>query len=56
MHCAPASAGSSNRFPQYMDMLERNGVGLNVAAFAGHSAIRTFVMGEARRIAARRHR
>ncbi len=33
--------------PQYMDMLERGGLGLNVAAFAGHSAIRTFVMGEA---------
>ena len=33
--------------PQYMDMLERSGLGLNVAAFAGHSAIRTYVMGEA---------
>ncbi len=32
--------------PQYMDMLEAGGLGLNVAAFAGHSAIRTFVMGE----------
>lgn len=32
-------------FPQYMDMLVKNGVGPNVAAFAGHSAIRTFVMG-----------
>lgn len=33
--------------PQYMGMLERSGLGLNVAAFAGHSAIRTYVMGEA---------
>ena len=33
-------------FPQYLDMLERQGVGPNVACFAGHSAIRTFVMGE----------
>ena len=33
-------------FPQYLDMLERQGVGPNVACFSGHSAIRTFVMGE----------
>ena len=33
-------------FPQYLDMLERQGVGPNVACFAGHSAIRTFVMGD----------
>ncbi|SJZ71474.1 N-acyl-D-aspartate/D-glutamate deacylase [Enhydrobacter aerosaccus] len=33
-------------FPQYLDMLEAQGVGPNVACFAGHSAIRTFVMGE----------
>jgi len=33
-------------FPQYLDMLARQGVGPNVACFAGHSAIRTFVMGE----------
>ena len=32
-------------FPQYLDMLEKQGVGPNVACFAGHSAIRTFVMG-----------
>jgi N-acyl-D-amino-acid deacylase len=32
-------------FPQYLDMLQRRGVGPNVACFAGHSAIRTFVMG-----------
>ena len=34
-------------FPQYLDMLQRQGVGPNIACFAGHSAIRTFVMGEA---------
>jgi N-acyl-D-amino-acid deacylase len=33
--------------PQYFEMLERRGLGLNVAAYAGHSAIRTYVMGEA---------
>lgn len=33
--------------PEYMSMLERGGLGLNIAAFAGHSAIRTYVMGEA---------
>jgi N-acyl-D-aspartate/D-glutamate deacylase len=32
-------------FPQYLDMLEKQGVGPNVACFAGHSAIRTYVMG-----------
>src|SRR5258706_3252373 len=33
--------------PQYLDMLEKHGAALNVAAFAGHSSIRTYVMGEA---------
>ena len=33
-------------FPEYLAMLERNGLGLNLAAFAGHSSIRTFVMGD----------
>ncbi len=32
--------------PEYLDMLERSGLGVNVAAFAGHSSIRTYVMGE----------
>lgn len=32
-------------FPQYLDMLERRGTTLNVAAFLGHSSIRTYVMG-----------
>jgi N-acyl-D-aspartate/D-glutamate deacylase len=33
--------------PQYLDMLERQGAAANIAVFAGHSAIRTYVMGEA---------
>jgi N-acyl-D-aspartate/D-glutamate deacylase len=33
--------------PQYLDMLERQGAALNVAAFVGHSSVRTYVMGEA---------
>ncbi len=33
-------------FPQYMDLLERQGTALNIAAFVGHSSIRTFVMGD----------
>ncbi len=32
--------------PQYLDMLERLGSALNIAAFAGHSSIRTYVMGD----------
>ena len=32
-------------FPQYLDMLEKRGTTLNVAAFLGHSSIRTYVMG-----------
>ena len=32
-------------FPEYLAALERRGVVPNVACFAGHSAIRTFVMG-----------
>jgi len=33
-------------FPEYLRMLERRGVGPNVAAFVGHSSLRTFVMRE----------
>ncbi|MBS0539227.1 MAG: amidohydrolase family protein [Proteobacteria bacterium] len=32
-------------FPQYLDMLEKNGVGPNIACFSGHSSVRTWVMG-----------
>ena len=31
--------------PEYLDMLERQGCALNIAVFAGHSALRTYVMG-----------
>ena len=31
-------------FPQYLDMLQRQGVGPNIACFVGHSAVRTYVM------------
>jgi N-acyl-D-amino-acid deacylase len=34
-------------FPQYMDQLRRTGPYLNTAVFAGHSVMRTAVMGEA---------
>jgi N-acyl-D-amino-acid deacylase len=39
--------------PQYLDMLERRGAAINLAVFAGHSALRTYVMGDAatRRVA-----
>ena len=33
--------------PQYLEMLERRGAAPNVAAFVGHSSVRTYVMGEA---------
>jgi N-acyl-D-amino-acid deacylase len=33
--------------PQYLDRLEARGSAINIAAFVGHSAIRTYVMGEA---------
>lgn len=34
-------------FPEYLDMLERQGVGPNVCAYVGHSALRSYVMGDA---------
>ncbi len=34
-------------FPQYLDAIERRGTVPNVAAFIGHSSLRTWVMGEA---------
>src|SRR3954454_11227416 len=30
--------------PQYLDMLERRGAAVNIAAFVGHSSVRTYVM------------
>ena len=32
--------------PQYLDMLEHQGAAVNIAAFVGHSSVRTYVMGE----------
>jgi N-acyl-D-amino-acid deacylase len=32
--------------PQYLDALERRGAAVNIAAFVGHSSVRTYVMGE----------
>jgi N-acyl-D-aspartate/D-glutamate deacylase len=33
--------------PQYLDMLERQRSAINIAAFIGHSSVRTYVMGDA---------
>ena len=33
--------------PEYLELLERRGAALNVAAFVGHSSVRTYVMGDA---------
>ncbi len=33
-------------FPQYLDAVERRGIGINVAALVGHTPIRMYVMGE----------
>jgi len=40
-------------FQEYLDFLSARGVGLNVAAFVGHSSVRTYVMGDdaSRRVA-----
>ncbi len=32
--------------PEYFEMLERRGMAINIAAFVGHSSLRTYVMGE----------
>src|SRR5688500_6512749 len=42
-----AIRGRFDALPQYLHMLGRQGAAVNVAVFAGHSAIRTYVMGEA---------
>src|SRR5258708_13270517 len=33
-------------FPQYLDAVERQPKGINYAAYMGHSALRTYVMGQ----------
>ncbi len=37
---------SFESYPQYLEMLERKGMVPNVASFIGHSAVRTYVLGE----------
>jgi N-acyl-D-amino-acid deacylase len=34
-------------FPQYLDAVERRGVGLNYACYVGHTAVRLYAMGDA---------
>jgi N-acyl-D-aspartate/D-glutamate deacylase len=34
-------------FPQYLDTVERRGVGLNYACYVGHTAVRLYAMGDA---------
>jgi N-acyl-D-aspartate/D-glutamate deacylase len=34
-------------FPEYLDRIEQRGIGINVAAFIGHTALRLYVMGKA---------
>ncbi len=33
-------------FPEYLDAIESRGIAINVAAMIGHTALRTYVMGE----------
>ena len=33
-------------FPEYLDLLRRKGSGVNLAAYVGHSSVRTWVMGD----------
>ena len=37
---------SFESIPEYMDMIENQGIAINVGAFIGHSSLRTYVMGE----------
>ena len=43
---APASRGTSRRFPEYLASVERRGIGINFAAYIGHTALRLYVMGD----------
>ncbi len=38
---------SFETFPEYLDAIERRGIAANVAAFIGHSALRSYIMGPA---------
>jgi N-acyl-D-aspartate/D-glutamate deacylase len=37
---------SFETFPQYLDLIERRGTGVNVAVYMGHTPLRLYVMGE----------
>jgi N-acyl-D-amino-acid deacylase len=50
MDVAALSAGipwDFETFPEYLDSVEQHGLGLNFAAYIGHTALRLFVMGDA---------
>jgi N-acyl-D-amino-acid deacylase len=38
---------SFNTFPEYLDLIDKKGCAMNLAAFVGHSTLRTHVMGSA---------
>jgi N-acyl-D-aspartate/D-glutamate deacylase len=38
--------GDFETFPQYLDAIERRGVGLNFGCYVGHTAVRLYVMGD----------
>ncbi len=42
----PASAGRWETFPEFLDVVEALPKGINYAGYVGHSALRTYVMGE----------
>src|SRR5688572_1506923 len=49
MNVASLEAGipwDFSTFPEYLDAVERRGVGLNYAAYIGHTALRLFAMGD----------
>jgi N-acyl-D-aspartate/D-glutamate deacylase len=48
--CLEAGCGAAwpfETFPQYLDVIERRGSAINVAALVGHTPLRLYVMGEA---------
>ena len=42
----PACRGTFSTFPEYLAAVERRGLGLNYAAYIGHTALRLFAMGD----------
>ena len=52
MSSAALRAGAGDRwpfetFPEYLDAVDRRGIGINLGAFIGHTPVRMYVMGEA---------